>query len=201
MIDLDTVKDYKVLFLGDRIVDIYTYVRTVGKAVKENALSSIVLKEEIFYGGVWAAKEHLRTFCHTIDYRGGKQDMVNRRLVDDIYLRKLFVTHELRPATERFDELRDMGYYDLVIITDFGHGAMTKQLIERATYEARFLAVNAQTNATNYGFNMITKYKRADFVVIDELEARLATHDNESNIEDVILKLDFPKIIGVTASN
>ena len=194
MIDLDRIKDYKVLFLGDRIIDEYIYVDVIGKAIKESALSTRIVKRESFYGGVWAAKNHLLSFCERIDYRGGVNDMVNTRLVDRDYLRKLIVTHEVRPSTER-DEPVDIGAYDLVIITDFGHGAVTKELIERVNKEARFLAVNAQTNATNFGFNMITKFKRADFVVIDEIEARLATHDNESLIEDVILKLGFKKII------
>ena len=41
MIDLDKVKDFKVLFVGDAITDEYIYVKTIGKAIKENALSSI----------------------------------------------------------------------------------------------------------------------------------------------------------------
>ncbi len=201
MIDLDSVSAFKVLFLGDRIIDKYTYVRPVGKAVKESALSCMWVKEEHSFGGVWAAKNHLLTFVDYIDYRGGKMDMENIRLVDEVYLRKLFVTHRPRPATERWDPLRDMGWFDLVIITDFGNGALTPELIERATKEARFLAVNAQTNSTNYGFNLITKYPRADYVVVDELEARLAAHDRDSDIEDVILKLGFKKIIVTRGKN
>lgn len=194
MIDLDSVKDFKVLFLGDRIVDEYIYVQTIGKAVKENALSSVKKGRQVFYGGIWAAKEHLRTFCKTVDYRGGEMDMVTTRLVDEIYLRKLFVIHETRKATERWDPV-DIPSYDVVVVADFGYGALTPELMERVQKESRFLAVNAQTNAPNYGFNMITKYKRADLVVVDELEARLATHEKDAPIEDVILKLGFKKII------
>ena len=58
-----------------------------------------------------------------------------------------------------------------------------------------FLAVNAQTNSSNFGFNLITKYPRADFIVIDEMEARLAAHDMDGAIEDVILALGFRNII------
>ena len=72
---------------------------------------------------------------------------------------------------------------------------MNKNLIKKVCDESQYLAVNAQTNATNYGFNMITKYPRADFVVIDHLEARLAAHDRDSPIEDVILELGFKNII------
>jgi len=194
MIDLDKVKDFKVLFIGDRIVDEYIYVRVIGKAVKEAALSSVFVKREFFYGGVWAAKNHLLSFCKQVDYLGGENDMVNTRLIDEVYLRKLFVTHQLRPTNERINPV-DIPSYDLVVVTDFGHGTMTKELIERVCKEARYLCVNAQTNAVNYGFNMITKYPRADLVVLDELEARLATHDDKSPLEDVILELGFKKII------
>ena len=124
----------------------------------------------------------------------GPDVMWNSRLVDDIYLRKLSVVHELRRDSTTPQDY-DIREYDLVIVTDFGHGTMTKELRERVTREARFLAVNAQTNATNFGFNLITKYPRADLVVIDEMEARLAAHDRDSPIEDVILALGFRNII------
>ena len=194
MIDLEKVKDFKVLLVGDSIMDEYVYVKTIGKAVKENALSSIKGKTERFRGGVWAAASHVRNFCAQVDELVGSKTMFNSRLVDDVYLRKLFVTHELKVSEEVVGKY-DIRSYDLVIITDFGHGTMTKELIEKVSREARYLCVNAQTNATNYGFNLITKYPRADFVVIDELEARLAAHDRDSDIEDVILKLGFNKII------
>ena len=192
--DLDAIKDYRVLVVGDPIVDEYIYVTTIGKAIKENALSSNFVKREVFYGGVWAAASHLRSFCKKVEVMCGKNTMHNSRMVDDIYLRKMFVMHRLEANYERQDQV-DIADFDLVIVTDFGHGTMTKELIERVSREARFLAVNAQTNATNFGFNLITKYPRVDFVVVDELEARLAAHDRESEIEDVILKLGFDKII------
>ena len=53
----------------------------------------------------------------------------------------------------------------------------------------RFLAVSTQTNAHNSGFNFITKYPRADYICIDEPEARLAAHDRDSPIEEVMRKL------------
>ena len=200
MIDLERVKDLKVLLVGDAIIDEYVYVTTIGKAVKENALSCIKRNTESFRGGVWAAAEHVRNFCAQGDVYSGPNVMWNSRLVDDVYLRKLFVTHDFLKDSDalQMDEyahMPDVGAYDLVIVTDFGHGLMSKHMIEKLTREARFLAVNAQTNATNFGFNLITKYPRADFVVIDELEARLAAHDKESDIEDVIMKLGFDKII------
>ena len=194
MIEFDKVKDYRVLLVGDAIMDEYVYVAPIGKAIKENALSALTGRREVFKGGVWAAAAHVRNFCAQVDIFTRPNVMWNTRLVDEIYLRKLFVLHELRPNDETPQDW-DIRSYDLVIVTDFGHGTLTQELIARLSKEARFLAVNAQTNSTNYGFNLITKYPRADYVVIDEIEARLAAHDKESPIEDVILKLSFKNII------
>ena len=194
MIDLNRVKDLKVLFVGDAIMDEYVYVKVIGKAVKESALSALRGRTEQFKGGVWAAAEHARNFCAKVDVLRGDHTMWNSRLVDDVYLRKLFVVHDMR-ENDADSHKYDILDYDLVVVTDFGHGTMTKALIDRVTKGARFLAVNTQTNATNYGFNLITKYPRADLVVLDELEARLAARDRDSSIEDVILELGYGKII------
>lgn len=200
MLDLSRVKDFRVLLVGDAIMDEYRYVKPIGKAVKEAALSAIAGKAEIFRGGVWAAAQHTLGFCAHIDVMHGRDVMWNTRLVDETYLRKLFVLHERRENGEAVQDY-DIRDYDLVIVTDFGHGTMTKELIERVAREARYLAVNAQTNSTNYGFNLITKYRSADFVVVDELEARLAAHDLDSPIEDVILALGFKNIIVTMGAN
>lgn len=199
MISLEAVKDYKVLLIGDAILDEYVYVRVLGKAVKEAALSLQELNKEEFRGGVWAAANHVRGFCDKVSVSTAPIVNITRRLVDETYLRKITVLHAFANlhAPDQF-EIRD---YDLVIVTDFGYGTVTPDLIKRLSKEARFLAVNAQTNAPNYGFNMVTKYPRADYVVVDELEARLAAHDRDGDIEDVILKLGFKKIVVTLGAN
>ena len=192
--NLDAVKDYKVLLVGDAIIDLYQYVRPLGKSIKENTLSVLFDKKSSFRGGVWAAAEHVKGFCATVEVQKGEGVMWSTRLVDEHYTRKLITFHE-RKVESQASELHDIRAFDLVIVTDFGYGTLTKELIEKLTKEARFLAVNAQTNSSNFGFNLITKYPRADYVVIDEMEARLAAHDRDGEIEDVILKLGFKNII------
>ena len=194
MIDLDRVKDFRVLLVGDGITDEYRYVRPRGKAIKAHALSVEHLSTETFHGGVWAGAEHVRALCKVVDVVTGPNVMRNLYYVENVYHQKLFQVHRQHEEVEE-PKAVDVRSYDLVIVTDFGHGAMTADLIARLTKEARFLAVNAQTNSMNYGFNLITKYQRADFVVVDELEARLAAHDKDSPIEDVILKLGYRNII------
>ena len=191
--NLEAIRNFKVLVVGDAIEDRYLFVTTLGKSIKEPVISVRQESEEIYKGGVWAGASHLTGFCAQVDIWHNGTIMTNTRYVDSIYNRKLFTVHSSH--FEQPEPLLDVGGYDLVIVCDFGHGAMTPDLIERLTREARFLAVNTQTNSQNFGFNLITKYPRADYVVLDELEARLAAHDNHSPIEDVILKLGFKKIV------
>ena len=194
---LDAVAKLKVLFVGDAIVDEYRYVEPIGKSVKDNILSTRYDgAKEVFYGGVWAAANHIRDLVAEVHAWRGPDVMQNLRYVEHTYNRKLITVHEFRNTVDGPDinNIEDIKYYDLVVVTDFGHGTMKKDLIERLSKEAKFLAVNTQTNSTNYGFNLITKYPRADYVVLDELEARLAVHDRDSDIEDVILKLPFKRI-------
>ncbi|RME60459.1 MAG: hypothetical protein D6780_03350 [Candidatus Dadabacteria bacterium] len=66
---------------------------------------------------------------------------------------------------------------------------LTPKIINLLCEKAKTLCVNAQTNSANLGFNLITKYPRADLVVIDLKELRLAVHDKHSNIKTLVTKL------------
>lgn len=73
--------------------------------------------------------------------------------------------------------------YDLVVVADFGHGFIGPHIIDVLCQKARYLAVNTQANSANLGFNVITKYPRADYVCIDREELRLAYRDKTSSLE------------------
>jgi sugar/nucleoside kinase (ribokinase family) len=81
------------------------------------------------------------------------------------------------------------GGYDLVLVTDFGHGFLSPRLIDLICKKSKFLAVNAQSNTGNYGFNLITKYPRADYVCLDEPEVRLACHSKYGDLGDLLKQL------------
>jgi len=181
---IESVKDSKVLFVGDDIIDEYQYVSPLGKASKENIIAVKAGELERYHGGTFAAMRHAESFCCVDIYCHGPVT-VKRRFVDEAYNRKLFEVH-----SEEFGfcyKPPNMESFDAVVVTDFGHGCVDD--VDRRFEDAKFLAVCAQSNAANYGYNLITKYDKADYVVIDEPEARLAAQDRTSPIEDVILKL------------
>ena len=84
-----------------------------------------------------------------------------------------------------------IGSYDAVILCDFGHGLIDHEVMEIVQKNAKFLAVNCQTNSSNYGKNLITKYTRADVFVLDQKELMLAFSDysKETNEGELLLKL------------
>jgi bifunctional ADP-heptose synthase (sugar kinase/adenylyltransferase) len=111
--------------------------------------------------------------------------IIKRRFVDADYLRKLFEVYFMDESPmngnqedEIVDNIRKLApKYDVVIVTDFGHGLITKRMRDELINNSKFLAVNAQSNSANHGFNLITKYSRADYICIDAPEARLAVGD------------------------
>ena len=82
---------------------------------------------------------------------------------------------------------KNLPLVDLIIITDFGHGLLNEKIIEIISKSKTFLAINAQTNSANRGYNLITKYKSADYICIDEPEFRLAMHDKNTPLKQLLL--------------
>lgn len=116
------------------------------------------------------------------------------RFVDAGYMRKLFETYYFDDSPVP-DDVRDglvdyitqrAGDYDLVVVTDFGHGMIDRASIDALSAHAKFLCVNTQTNSANHGYNLVTRYPRADFICIDAPEARLAAHDRFNSIEELL---------------
>lgn len=64
--------------------------------------------------------------------------------------------------------------YDAVFLCDFGHGLIDREIIGLVQENAKYLILNCQTNSTNKGLNVITKYTRADAFTLDQQELKLA---------------------------
>lgn len=97
--------------------------------------------------------------------------------------RKIFTINNI-PYNPKIDEesalkLKDFlsknaANYDAVFICDFGHGLIDDETINIMQNEAKFIALNCQTNSSNIGLNIITKYKKASVFSLDQREIKLA---------------------------
>jgi len=64
---LDRIRDYRVVLVGDAIIDEYQYVLPMAKAPKENIIATRYQDRELFAGGVFAAANHVASFCKQVD--------------------------------------------------------------------------------------------------------------------------------------
>lgn len=90
---------------------------------------------------------------------------------------------------EKFIEKLENGIdnYDVVFLCDFGHGLIDETVMDMVQKRAKYLVLNCQTNSSNKGMNIITKYKRADVFSLDQNELILA-YPSYSDSEEIKLK-------------
>lgn len=222
---IERIRGYHVVLVGDAIIDEYQYALPMGKPPKESVIAARYQDREIFAGGVFAAANHVASFCRKVDVitclgstashedliraslrpnvdlhalrRPGAPTTVKRRFVDPTSMRKLFELYvmddsplpdEIRVELDRLiSELAPTA--NVVIATDFGHGLIGSSAVQTLAESAQFLAVNTQSNSANMGYNLITRYGKADYICIDAPEARLAIGDRTSPIGDVARKI------------
>ena len=222
---IDLIRDYRVVLVGDAIIDEYQYVLPMGKPPKEHIIATRYQDQEIFAGGVFAAANHVASFCkdvHVVTCLGddnSHEDLIRaslkpnvtlhalvrhnspttlkRRFVDPSSIRKLFEVYHMNDEPLTADLERRLRSYvrdlcpsaDVVISTDFGHGLIGPDVVKDLISCSRFLAVNTQSNSANLGYNLVTRYPRADYVCIDGPEARLALSDRISAAGDLVFHL------------
>ena len=179
-----------IAFVGELIIDEYCYVKVLGKSAKEPILVTTELRREQFLGGVHAASmqgEWPNAECVS------DNPIRKTRFVDADFGRKLFEVYDkpginlVGPARELFHaRVRQAAKdHDVIVVLDFGHGLLDERdRMEMLT--APFVAANAQTNAGNYGYNSALNYWDAQYVCVDEPEARLAMRNQHGPIDEVI---------------
>ena len=218
---IERIRDYRVVLVGDAIIDEYQYVVPMGKPPKESVIAGRYQDREVFAGGVFAAANHVASFCKEVDVitcigatdsydelirgslrpnvelhvlrRPGAPTTLKRRFVDPTSMRKLFELYVMDdsplPGEMQLDLDRLIAEIvptaNAVVATDFGHGLIGPSAVQTLVDYSPFLAVNAQSNSANIGYNLITRYPKADYVCIHAPEARLATGDRVSSIGEV----------------
>lgn len=111
-----------------------------------------------------------------------KQRFLTRNKKREEY-KKVFAINNIRLNDNYEQELLDtfipqlekeIGKYDVVFLCDFGHGLIGHDIMKIVQEKAKWLVLNCQTNSTNKGRNIITKYDRADAFSLDQIELNLA---------------------------
>lgn len=112
--------------------------------------------------------------------------------------RKIFSVNNIPNPTTYEEDAREEFYgglaekideFDAVFLCDFGHGLVDDRIKELVQDKAKYLVLNCQTNSTNYGLNVITKYTRADAFTLDQKELKLAYPSDMADEHAALAKL------------
>ncbi len=130
-------------------------------------------------------------------YRKDGPSIIKKRYVNEYLNQKLFEINYLNEQyIDKVCETRICKYlsaelpkYDIVLVSDFGHGFITEKIIRTIEKFSKKVAVNTQTNSANMGFNIITKYAKPNFVCLDEVEARLTMQNRFDDIGKIATRL------------
>ncbi len=128
--------------------------------------------------------------------------LIKRRFIDGYSFNKLFEVYVMDDSglapTQNHEVCNwleeQVHKYDLVIAADFGHGAISDEMVKILVKRSRFLAVNTQANAGNRGFHSISRYSRMNYACIAEHELRLETRSQNGSIRPYME--DFSRKIG-----
>ncbi|MBV9576447.1 MAG: hypothetical protein JO149_07460, partial [Gammaproteobacteria bacterium] len=157
-------------------------------------------------------KKNVNVIFH---YKKESPTIVKRRYIEEYSSQKLFEIYEIDDCyfndeqqqffKESIEE--QLEKHDVVIVADYGHGLLNDVSIKKIEEKAEFLAVNTQANASNHGFNCISKYNKADYVCIANRELQLNFRQKHISTIDQIKRLmqehDYKNVVvtnGVSGS-
>ena len=116
----------------------------------------------------------------------------NNKLFQKANYRDFKTTSKIENQIIKFLNL-NIKKYDVVIVNDFGHGLISQKIKKIIQKKSKFLALNVQTNSANSGYNYVSLYNKANYITLDEPEARLSTL---SSLSDMLF-LSQASIIGL----
>ncbi|NLD46356.1 MAG: adenylyltransferase/cytidyltransferase family protein [Clostridiaceae bacterium] len=126
-----------------------------------------------------------------------KRRFIEKRGIRDEY-DKLFSINYLMEEEQSDKVNRNVFYqklektipaFDVVIVADYGHGALDQKAMDIIQEKSNFMALNCQTNSTNFGMNLITKYDRADVFTLDQREISLACSSRSTEYPLLLARL------------
>jgi len=136
-------------------------------------------------------------------YKENSPTIVKRRYVDRVSNGKVFGIYKINDEILNkkdetiFNKLlkKEIKRNDLVIVSDYGHGLISKKSANLICKESKFLALNAQVNASNIGYHTIRNYNNFDTLIINEKEIRHEMRDKISKLEALMSNLSKEKNI------
>ena len=145
-------------------------------------------------------------------YKENAPTITKKRYVDHISNSKSLGVYSINDSQMSIENQNQLNAYlnklipkhDLVIISDYGHGFISKKIAKYISRQSIFKSLNAQINAANIGYHTMRNYRDIDCAIINETELRHELRDRESSIENLMKKLSknlHAKFLVVTRGN
>jgi cytidyltransferase-like protein len=203
---LARASDLRVCVLGETIIDEWVDISVTNLSTQSRCVAGLETSRVKQLGGVGIIARHLAGFvrdvhCFTNALSGDlpsnirvtqltEGELVETRFVDRESGHPLFKSKSLGLADVRHEALPDFDAYDVVLIADYGHGlldaaAMNQRIAER---RSAFVAAMAQVNSSNYGYNLPTKYRGADYYSLNRTEAELCLHERNLPLPELVAR-------------
>lgn len=171
----------KILLVGEDILDVYSFCRPGGVSSKSPSLSVNIVETKAYEGGVRAVASLLKEFSN-VETVTQEKKIVKQRFVEPSKNQHLFEVCDYPEITHQESFYERLYTANPVIVCDFGHGLIDAGALKILKDNPGFIAVNAQTNSSNFGFNRFQRHERASYLCVDTREARLAFADRQSDI-------------------
>ena len=129
--------------------------------------------------------------------------IVKRRFLDSISNNKVLGVYKLNDDQlnsqdeKKFTQMlkNEIPKYDLVIVSDYGHGFISKKNANLICKLSKSLSLNAQINSSNIGYHSMRNYTNVNCVIINEKEIRHELRDRNSDIRKLMKKLSLEQKI------
>ena len=222
---------FKVLIIGETIIDQYNFCEALGKSGKEPILVLKETQKDQYLGGVLGIARNISEICKNITvismlgekkeylkdinknlpknilkrfiFKKNSPTIVKKRYVDNISQSKVIgiynITDEILSKKDESNFIKflksEIPKHDLVIVSDYGHGLISKKSANMICKNSKFLALNAQVNASNIGYHTIRNYNNFDTLIINEKEIRHEMRDKVNKLEFLMSNLSKEKKI------
>ena len=222
---INSLKNFKVLLIGETIIDQYIFGNTLGKSGKEPHLVLHEERKENYLGGASAIANHLSGFCKKVEFlsvvgsskenisfvkkslaknvnpkfllKKNSPTILKKRFIDNVTKHKLLGVYSMNDAKLDDDLEKKLISYikkiskkcDLILVSDYGHGFISEKVAKIISSMNKSFSLNAQVNASNYGYHSLRKYKKIDNLIINESELRHEMRDKISNSEVLALQM------------
>jgi len=145
-------------------------------------------------------------------YKKNSPTIVKTKYLDSVTFNKVFGLNKINgDLLNKMEEMqflkmlhKEIIKHDLVIVSDYGHGLITKKIASSLVQKSKYLAINAQINSANLGFHTLKNYKKSDCCIINENEIRYELRNKNDKIEKLMnefIRTNNPHNLIVTQGN